>query len=131
MNRRTSRWLLAPIRQGRTLRLVQQHGPSLPYETAWALITLHTSPDETDLVRAWARENPGGPPGIHRDNWRHLPYKEQQRRKGWLRRHGHSPVQLLRVEASLVMSAGLHVLDWGLPPPTRSSALRPATAPVS
>ncbi|MEU3549440.1 hypothetical protein [Streptomyces longwoodensis] len=118
MNIRTRRWLLAPWRQLRTRRLMHQHGPALPYDTAWALITLHAAPDEAAVVRIWARESPDGPPGIHYDHWYRLSRKEQQRRRTWLRRYGRSPIQLLDIEASLILSTGLHVLDWS-PPPER------------
>ncbi|MEU6547917.1 hypothetical protein [Streptomyces sp. NPDC046859] len=116
MNLHTARWLLAPVRQLRTRRLMARHGPTLAYDTAWALITLHSAPDETTLVRAWARESPGAAPGIHHDRWHTLSQAEQQRRLRWLRRHGHSPVQLLQLDAGLIHSTGLHVLDWGTPP---------------
>ncbi|MFE1947085.1 hypothetical protein [Streptomyces massasporeus] len=115
MNHRTTRWLLAPLRQLRTHRLMAQHGPTLPYDTAWALITLHTAPDETTLVRAWAGEHPGSTAGIQHDRWNNLSSSEQRRRRAWLRRHGHSPIQLLNLDPLLVHSAGLHVLDWGQP----------------
>ncbi|MFJ3841808.1 hypothetical protein ACIPY6_40770 [Streptomyces sp. NPDC090054] len=115
MNIRSTRWLLAPIRQHRSLQLVKRHGPSLPYDTAWALITLHTAPDEKLLVHVWARENPDSTPGIHYDRWIDLSEKEQRRRQRWLRRHNRSPIQLLDLEADLILSTGLHVLDWGPP----------------
>jgi hypothetical protein len=95
---------------------MKRHGPSLPYDTAWALITLYTAPDEAALIRAWARENPGRPPGVHYDRWENLSEKERQRRRAWLRRHGHSPIQLLHLEAGLILSTGLYLLDWSLPP---------------
>ncbi|WP_411139325.1 hypothetical protein [Streptomyces sp. C10] len=113
MNLHTTRWLLAPLRQLRTRRLMAQHGPTLPYDTAWALITLHTAPDETDLVRAWAQENPSPPPGIHHEQDHNLDDAERARRHRWLRRHGHSPIQLLHLDADLIKSTGLHVVDWG------------------
>jgi hypothetical protein len=115
MKARTARWLLAPLRQLRTLRLMAHHGPTLPYDTAWALTTLHTAPDDTAFLRAWSRENPGGAPGIHYDHWHKLEPAERQRRLRWLHRHGHSPVQRLGLEPSLIQSAGIHVLDWGRP----------------
>jgi hypothetical protein len=116
MNLRTTRWLLAPVRQLRTRQLMTRHGPTLAYDTAWALITLHSAPDETILVRAWARENPGAAPGIHYDHWHTLSQAEQQRRLRWLRKRGHSPIQLLQLDAGFIHSTGLHVLDWGRPP---------------
>lgn len=116
MNRHTARWLLAPVRQLRTRRLMARHGPTLKNDTAWALITLHNAPDETTLVRAWTRENPGAAPGIHYDHWHTLSQAEQQRRLRWLRRYGHSPIQLLELDADLIYRIGLHVLDWGRPP---------------
>ncbi|MFK0136691.1 hypothetical protein [Streptomyces murinus] len=116
MKLHTARRLLAPLRQLRARRLMVRHGPTLPYDTAWALITLHSAPDETALVRAWAHENPGTAPGIHYDHWHTLSKAEQQRRFRWLRRHGHSPIQLLQLDPGLIHSTGLHVLDWGRPP---------------
>ncbi|MFB7575726.1 hypothetical protein [Streptomyces sp. NPDC056165] len=116
MKLHTARWLLAPLRQLRTRRLMARHGPTLPYDTAWALIALHSAPDETALVRAWARENPGTAPGVHYDHWHTLSKAEQQRRLRWLRRHRHSPIQLLQLDAGLIHSVALHVLDWGRPP---------------
>lgn len=116
MKLHTARWLLAPVRQLRTRRLMTRHGPTLAYDTAWALITLHSAPDEITLVRAWARERPGAAPGIHYDHWHTLSQAEQQRRLKWLRRRGHSPIQLLQLDAGLIHSTGLHVLDWGRPP---------------
>ncbi|MEU4097911.1 hypothetical protein [Streptomyces sp. NPDC026673] len=95
---------------------MNQHGPTLPYTTAWALITLQTAPQETDFVRAWHRENPAGSPGVHYDHWSELSAAEQRRRNRWLQRHGRSPVQLLHLDIRLVHSAGVHVLDWGRPP---------------
>uniref|UniRef100_A0AAU1UMK0 Uncharacterized protein n=1 Tax=Streptomyces sp. NBC_00119 TaxID=2975659 RepID=A0AAU1UMK0_9ACTN len=130
MKLHTARWLLAPLRQLRTRRLMTRHGPTLAYDTAWALIALHSAPDETAFVRAWARENPGAAPGIHYDHWHTLNQAEQQRRLGWLRRHGHSPIQLLQLDAGLIHSAGLHVLDWGRPPaPADQHHATPPTRP--
>ncbi|MGW8993907.1 hypothetical protein ACWGRF_28805 [Streptomyces zhihengii] len=107
---------------------MKRHGPSLPYDTAWALTTLRTAPDDTLLVRAWARENPDRAPGVHYDHWHDLSKKEQQRRHRWLRRHSRSPIQLLDLEAGLILSMGLHVLDWG-PPPQPSTHNRPTARP--
>lgn len=122
MKIRTARWLLAPLRQLRTLRLMAHHGPALPYDTAWALTSLRAAPGDTAFVRAWIRENPSNSPGIHRDHWNELEPAEQQRRLRWLQRHGgHSPVELLGLDPSLIQSAGLHVPDWG----------RPCTADIS
>lgn len=125
MNLHTRRWILAPLRQLRTYRLMRQHGPTLNYGTAWALITLRAAPHEAAIVRIWAHENPAGaPPGIHYDNWHDLPPAEHERRFAWLQRHGRSPVQLLDVEAGLIINAGLHVLDWSLPPSPSGRAPR-------
>ncbi|MGW6890349.1 hypothetical protein [Streptomyces chartreusis] len=95
---------------------MHRHGPTLPYDTAWALITLHAVPDEAALVRSWARENGDGPPGVHYDSWHELSPAERKRRRSWLQRHGRSPVQLLQLETSLIHSTGVYVLDWSLPP---------------
>lgn len=126
MNLCTTRWLLAPLRQWRTRRLMAQHGSTLPYDTAWALITLVSAPDEADLVRAWANESfhdtPGvhyDQPGVHYDQWHQLSEAEQIRRRRWLHRHGHSPIRILHLglDGDLIKSAGIHVLDWAAPPP--------------
>ncbi|WP_225839579.1 hypothetical protein [Streptomyces sp. NK08204] len=111
----TARWLLTPLRQLRTRQLMARHGPTLPYDTAWALIALHGAPDETALVRAWAHENHGAAPGVHYDHWHTLSTPEQHRRLTWLRRHGRSPIRLLQLDAGLMHSTGLHVLGWGRP----------------
>jgi hypothetical protein len=113
MNTQTRRWLLAPLRQLHTRRLMTQHGPTLPYDTAWAIIAFHNAPDDILFVHAWASENPTGPPGIHCDQWQTLTASEQRRRHAWLHRHHHSPVRLLRLDPDLVKSTGLHILDWG------------------
>ncbi|MFG2351512.1 hypothetical protein [Streptomyces phaeochromogenes] len=118
MNPQTRRWLLAPLRQLRTKRLIAQHGPTLPYPTAWALIALHSTSAEGHLLRAYTAENPAGPPGIHYDHWHTLSSTEQRRRRKWLHRHRHSPIQLLHLDPDLIKSTGLHILDWG-PPPSR------------
>jgi hypothetical protein len=92
-----------------------QHGQALPYDTAWALITLTSAPDETDLVRAWANLNSEREPGVHYDQWCELSHTEQHHRRQWLHRHGHSPIQLLRLDSELIKSAGIRVIDWGTP----------------
>ncbi|MBZ4016269.1 hypothetical protein [Streptomyces purpurogeneiscleroticus] len=126
MNLTTRRWLLAPLRQLRTHRLMRQHGPSLPYSTAWALIALHIAPAEHSLVRAWAAENLADRPGVCHDRWDELSETEQRRRRVWLHRHGHSPVQLLQLDPGLIESAGIRVTDWQLPPDQAEHALRTA-----
>ncbi|MFD9538208.1 hypothetical protein [Streptomyces sp. NPDC060010] len=107
---------------------MKRHGPSLLYDTAWALITLHTAQEEALLVRAWARENRDRAPGIHYDRWSELSAREQQRRQRWLQRYGRSPIQLLDLEAELILSTGLHVLDWG-PPPQSGTQSSPTPQP--
>ncbi|MGW6318963.1 hypothetical protein [Streptomyces sp. NPDC055099] len=94
-----------------------QHGPTLPYTAAWILITLASAPDETDLVRAWTTENPDRSPGVHYDQWDKLSPAEQIRRRQWLQRHTHSPIQLLDLDldVDLIESTGLHTTDWGPP----------------
>lgn len=116
MTAHTRRWLLAPLRQLRTRRLIAQHGPGLPYETAWALITLHSAPAESHFLRAYNAENADGPPGIHYDQWHTLSRAEQHRRRQWLHRHSHSPIQQLHLDPDLIKSVGIHVLDWGPAP---------------
>lgn len=131
MKLHTARWLLAPLRQLRTHRLMAHHGPTLPYDTAWALITLHSAPHETALVRAWARQNPGPPPGVHHDHWHTLTTTQQQHRLTWLHRHQHSPIQLLHIDPNLIHTAELHVLDWGRPPAPTHQHHHPGQNPAS
>ncbi|MFJ2477823.1 hypothetical protein ACIOWI_33455 [Streptomyces sp. NPDC087659] len=40
---------------------------------------------------------------------------EHTRRDRWLRRHGHSPVQLLHLDTHLIKTTGIHLVDWGRP----------------
>ncbi len=116
MNLQHRRWLLAPLRQWRTLRLMAQHGPSLTYTTAWALIALHSSPDEFTFVQQWAQESGDlGKAGISYDQWSELSDGERARRTRWLLRHGRSPVQRLGISEPLLKRAGLRVVDWGEP----------------
>ncbi|MET9080129.1 hypothetical protein [Streptomyces sp. NPDC004232] len=116
MNLQRRRWLFAPIRQWQTRRLMAQHGPSLTYTTAWALIALRTSPNEFTLVQQWARESGDfGEPGLYNDEWSELTDAERARRKRWLIRHGCSPVQRLGISEPLLKRAGIHVIDWGQP----------------
>ncbi|MEU9214445.1 hypothetical protein AB0D27_42895 [Streptomyces sp. NPDC048415] len=82
------------------------------------LIALHSTSAEGSFIRAHTEENSDGPLGIHYDHWDTLSPAEQLRRHRWLNRHGHSPIQRLRLDADLIKTTGLHILDWG-PPPNR------------
>ncbi|MDX2546165.1 hypothetical protein ACOT81_27445 [Streptomyces sp. WI04-05B] len=110
------RWLLAPIRQWRTRRLMAQHGPSLTYATAFALITLATSPREVSFVQQSIRESDEPvEAGLCFDDWRELTGQERERRDRWLLRHDRSPIQMLGINGGLLKTAGLRVVDWGKP----------------
>ncbi|SFD58567.1 hypothetical protein [Streptomyces aidingensis] len=117
MTQDTWRWLLAPVRQWRTRRLMARHGPALSYPTAWALITLHSCPQEVPLLcqvlrEAGVRQGEGS---IVPDDWRLLGARERARRSRWLRRHGCSPVRRLAIDDALIRAVGLTVTDWGPP----------------
>jgi hypothetical protein len=116
MNVRTRRWLLAPIRQWRTHRLVRRHGLSLDYPTAWALITMATSADEFAYIQQATYEaGPADEAGVHHDDWNELSLRERTRRTRWLARHGKTPIQQLDVKEGQLKRAGLRVVDWGVP----------------
>ncbi|MBE8473870.1 hypothetical protein [Streptomyces justiciae] len=116
MNLHQRRWLLAPIRQWRTRRLMAQHGPSLGYPTAWALITLANAPLEATFVQQWIRESDDpGEAGLSYDDWRGLTDKERERRNRWLLRHRRSPIQMLEIPDELLKRTGIRVVDWGTP----------------
>lgn len=111
---RTRRWLLAPLRQWRTLRLIRRHGPSLDYATAWALVTLSRSPDEFAFVRQATHEaGPLGDVGLHYDDGNSLTAREHARRQRWLERHGSTPIQQLNLDELQMVNVGLRVVDWG------------------
>ncbi|NED11787.1 hypothetical protein G3I33_09815 [Streptomyces sp. SID9124] len=117
MNPRARRWLLAPLRQWHTLRLIRRHGTSLDYATAWALVTLSRSPDEFAFVRQAAHEaDPLGDVGLHHDDGDGLTARERTRRQRWLKRHGSTPIQQLNVDELQMVNAGLRVVDWGPAP---------------
>jgi hypothetical protein len=116
MNLHTRRWLIAPVRQWRTHRLLHRHGPSLDYTTAWSLIALAGSPHEFAFVRQAVQEaEPTADAGLHHDTWRTLAPRERRRRRRWLARHDSSPIQQLDITEVQILSAGLRVVDWGPP----------------
>ncbi len=116
MNVRTRRWLLAPIRQWRTRRLIHRHGPSLDYPTAWALITLDTSTYEFAYVQQATHEaSPTPEAGLHHDDWNALSMRERTRRTRWFARHGKTPIQQLDITEEQLKRAGLRVVDWDVP----------------
>ncbi|MBU6529582.1 hypothetical protein [Streptomyces mayonensis] len=117
MNLHARRWLLAPMRQWRTARLIHRHGPSLDYDTAWALVTLSRSPDEFAFVKQATREaRPIREAGFHYDDWNSLSTRERTRRQRWLKRHGSTPLQQLQVDELQLLNAGLRVVEWGPAP---------------
>lgn len=114
---RILKWVLAPVKQWRTRRLSRAHGPSLSPSAAWCLVMLAHDPAELPLVRSLViRKNLGVPPGVSLDVWAQLAPAEQHRRIVWLRRHGATPLYLLGVPEELIELAGLHVVEWALPP---------------
>ncbi|MFE2557919.1 hypothetical protein ACFXGT_18230 [Streptomyces sp. NPDC059352] len=116
MNPQTRRWLLAPARQWRTYRLMRQHGTSLDYGIAWALIALRDAPGEFDFVQLAAREaGDAERGGLHHDDWNLLTSIERDRRSRWFTRHGKSPIERLGLSDDLLARAGLRVVDWGRP----------------
>lgn len=116
MTVRTRRWILAPLRQWRAHHLIRQHGPSLDYPTAWALITLTTSPREFAYVQQATREACStADAGLHYDSWEALSPEERTRRQRWLARHGKTPIQRLGITPDQLKRAGLRVVDWSLP----------------
>ncbi|MDQ0761493.1 hypothetical protein [Streptomyces canus] len=118
MNQHHRRWLLAPVRQWRTRRLMAQHGPSLAYSTAWALITLATAPREVAFVQQSIRESDEpGEAGLCFDDWTELTDQEREHRRRWLSRHDRSPIQMLEIPEELLKTTGLRVNDWGEPDP--------------
>lgn len=114
MNMRTRRWLLAPSRQWRTHRLMKQHGPSLAYPTAWALIALRHAPNEFFFAQQAVREaGVLDAPGVRHDDWSTLSGRERARRDHWLQRRQVSPIQRLGLDEEVIERAGLSVVDWG------------------
>ncbi|MFJ7200965.1 MULTISPECIES: hypothetical protein [unclassified Streptomyces] len=119
----TIRWLLAPRWQWRTRRLRAVHGLSLSYESAWCLIALAADVANLPYVRRRTRPVPGAAPGVVVDVWAQLHPAEQQRRRAWLTRHSRTPLHLLGVPEELIELAGLHVIEWALPPDVPSISL--------
>ncbi len=76
----TARWLLAPARQWQAHRLMAQHGPGLPYPTAWALISLHHHPEDAVYLRPAAHTVPTY---THRDR---VPWRGVADQRGVVRR---------------------------------------------
>ncbi|MGW7351655.1 hypothetical protein [Streptomyces sp. NPDC054784] len=93
---------------------MRQHGPTLDYATAWALVTLSRSPNEFAFVQQAAPEaGTTGRVGLHYDNWNTLTPREHTRRQRWLERHGKTPIQQLNIAEMQLVNAGLRVVDWG------------------
>ncbi len=116
MTVRTRRRILAPLRQWRAHHLIRQHGPSLDYPTAWALITLGTSPREFAYVQQATHEaGSTADAGLHHGGWEALTPEERTRRKQWLARRGKTPIQRLGTTPDHLKRAGLRVVDWSLP----------------
>ncbi|MEU6482020.1 hypothetical protein ABZ858_35135 [Streptomyces sp. NPDC047017] len=119
----TVRWLLAPRWQWRTRRLRAAHGPTLSYEVAWSLVALADDVDNLPYVRRRTHPVPSVPPGVMVDVWAQLHPAEQQRRRAWLARHRRTPLHALGVPEEVIELAGLHVVEWALPPDVPSISL--------
>ncbi|GAA3370153.1 hypothetical protein GCM10017744_092770 [Streptomyces antimycoticus] len=119
----TVRWLLAPRWQRRTRRLRVAHGPTLSYEVAWCLVALADDVANLPYVRRRTHPVPSVPPGVMVDVWAQLDLAEQRRRRAWLERHSRTPLHLLGVPEELIELAGLHVIEWALPPDMPSLSL--------
>lgn len=115
-----TRWLLAPLWQWRARRLVAAHGASMSESTAWCLVALARDPVEyMPLVRHVVLQRSLGAsiaPGAVLDSWRDLESCEQARRIAWLDRYGATPLHRLGVPEEVIELAGLHVVEWRLPP---------------
>ncbi|WP_327157679.1 hypothetical protein [Streptomyces tubercidicus] len=119
MKLKTLRWLLAPIHQWRTYRLMAAHGSSMGYSTAWSLVALARHPDELPYVqnaavRSAVQSAPAA--GVRVDAWDRLDPEERARRISWLNRYRATPLQRLGVPEEIIEIAGLQVVEWGLPP---------------
>lgn len=112
------RWLLAPISQWRSHRLVMHHGPSLNYETAWSLVLLAQDPASLPYVRrSWLQsERERSHVGVMVDVWVQITEAERRRRLKWLQRHSETPLYRLGITEELIELAGLSVTEWSLPP---------------
>ncbi|WP_128819302.1 hypothetical protein [Streptomyces sp. S063] len=117
------RWLLAPRWRWRARRLRADHGPALSHEAAWCLVALADDPANLPYARRRALPVPGVPPGVMVDVWAHLSTAEQQRRRAWLARHGRTPLHRLGIPEEVIELAGLHVVEWALPPDVPSISL--------
>lgn len=128
MTTRLLRWILSPVRQWRTYRLMAAHGASLTYTTAWCLVVLACDPAELPYVRnlsardrllAW---NPV-PAGVLVDIWEQLSPAERYRRLRWLAHHSATPLYRLGITCELVELAGLYVIEWALPPGSTANSM--------
>lgn len=127
MRARQTRWLLAPLWQWRARRLVDAHGLSMSDSTAWCLVALARDPVEyMPLVRHVVLQRSLGAsitPGVVLDSWRDLDSDEKTRRVAWLNRYGATPLYRLGVPEEIIELAGLHVIEWQLPPGRDAASL--------
>jgi len=122
------RWLLAPMRQWRSRRLLAAHGPTLSDMEAWCLVALAHDPADLPYVRALVtrqrmRSSAVLPPGVLLDVWAQLDTAEQRRRRTWLEKHRRTPLHRLGVPEELIELAGLRIIEWSLPPGCSASSL--------
>ncbi|WP_326811187.1 hypothetical protein OIE62_20645 [Streptomyces scopuliridis] len=115
------------MQQRRSRRLMAAHGPSLSYTEAWCLVALARDPAELPFVHSLTtrmRMQLQGPsPGVSLDVWAHLETVEQHRRIAWLNRYGATPLSLLGLSEELIELAGLHIIEWALPPGIVSNSI--------
>ncbi|MEV8389791.1 MULTISPECIES: hypothetical protein [unclassified Streptomyces] len=95
---------------------MKQQGSSLTYTTAWALVTLATSPNEFAFVQQSVQEAGATvEAGLYFDDWSDLSSQERARRKRWLLRRGCTPIQRLGITDASLKRAGIRVVGWGKP----------------
>lgn len=128
MTTRAMRWILAPMRQWRTYRLMAAHGASLNYSTAWCLVALACDPAELPYVRNLSTRTrllalKPEPVGVFVDVWEQIDPVERLRRLRWLARHSATPLYRLGITCELVELAGLCVVEWALPPGSTANSI--------
>lgn len=91
----------------------------MSHTTAWCLVALARDPGYIPFVRHIVAQRPPGEsvaPGVVLDSWQGLEPREQARRIAWLDRHKATPLHRLGVPEEVIELAGLHVVEWRLPP---------------